>query len=254
MREYNKRGNFNCTTLSRRFGSWFKTLEKAGLEKTRNLNILDKDLLDDLIRVAKELGKAKMTMNEYDELGRFDSTTLQRHFGSWFKALEKVGLQKTKNLNIPDEELFENIEDGWLKLGRQPHGREMIKPLSKFHINTYTHRYETWRKALLKFVEYINSDEEQNKEIEEKNYNITQEDEIIFKHTTKRNISERLKVRVLMRDGNKCRLCGVIVTGENIHLDHIKPWSKEGETVLENLQVLCTKHNIAKGNIGYNEK
>ena len=52
-----------------------------------------------------------------------------------------------------------------------------------------------------------------------------------------------------MRDGNKCRLCGITVTGENIHFDHIKPWSKGGETVLENLQVLCNVHNLAKGNL-----
>ena len=30
--------------------------------------------------------------------------------------------------------------------------------------------------------------------------------EIVFKHKTKRNPSERLKVQVLMRDGNICRL------------------------------------------------
>ena len=68
-------------------------------------------------------------------------------------------------------------------------------------------------------------------------------------HKTTRQISERLKVRVLIRDGNMCKLCGVTVTGDNIHFDHIKPWSKGGETVLENIQVLCAKHNLAKGNL-----
>jgi len=72
-----------------------------------------------------------------------------------------------------------------------------------------------------------------------------------FKHKTKRFPSERLKVQVLMRDGNKCRLCGVILTGDNIHFDHILAWSKGGETTLANIQVLCKTHNLAKGNIGY---
>jgi len=80
---------------------------------------------------------------------------------------------------------------------------------------------------------------------------VPQEIEIIFKHKTKRLPSERLKVQVLMRDGNKCRLCGITVTGENIHFHHILAWSKGGETVLENLQVLCAVHNLAKGNIEY---
>jgi len=77
--------------------------------------------------------------------------------------------------------------------------------------------------------------------------------EILYKHKTKRNPSERLKVQVLMRDGNKCRLCGITVTGDNIHFDHIFPWSKGGETVLENIQVLCETHNLAKGNLEYDK-
>jgi len=82
----------------------------------------------------------------------------------------------------------------------------------------------------------------------------TQDIEQVSKHKTRRFPSERLKVQVLMRDGNKCRLCGIIVTGANIHFDHIKPWSKGGETVLENLQVLCELHNLAKGTLEYQFK
>ena len=102
-------------------------------------------------------------------------------------------------------------------------------------------------------MEYINSDNEQNIAIEsedlvENKDNLDQEFTNRYKHTTKRDISDRLKVKVLIRDGNKCRLCGITVTGDNIHFDHIKPWSKGGETVLENIQVLCAPHNLSKGN------
>ena len=39
--------------------------------------------------------------------------------------------------------------------------------------------------------------------------------------------------------------------GDNIelHIDHIIPWSKGGETVLENLQTLCSDCNLGKSNI-----
>jgi len=80
---------------------------------------------------------------------------------------------------------------------------------------------------------------------------VTEVSETIYKHKTKRLPSERLKVQVLMRDGNKCRLCGITLTGDNIHFDHVNPWSKGGETVLENLQILCAKHNLAKGDLEY---
>ena len=54
-----------------------------------------------------------------------------------------------------------------------------------------------------------------------------------------------------MRDGNKCRICGVICDGgiHKMHFDHIKPWSKGGETTLENLQVLCSVCNEALGDV-----
>jgi 5-methylcytosine-specific restriction endonuclease McrA len=37
--------------------------------------------------------------------------------------------------------------------------------------------------------------------------------------------------------------------GVRLHVDHVKPWSKDGETVLENLQILCNVCNIGKGDV-----
>jgi membrane-bound inhibitor of C-type lysozyme len=70
-------------------------------------------------------------------------------------------------------------------------------------------------------------------------------------HRTRREPSNRLKIQVLMRDGNRCRLCGVECNDglHNIHFDHIIPWSKGGETTLDNLQVLCSDCNLAKGDL-----
>jgi 5-methylcytosine-specific restriction endonuclease McrA len=142
------------------------------------------------------------------------------------------------------------LEQVWIKLGRQPNFRDVKRPLSKYAASPYTTKFGTWRKALEAFVEYMNKDIEEPPTIEEIKGSV-QETEIVFKHKTKRNPNSRLKVLVLMRDGNKCRLCGITVTGDNIHFDHIKPWSKGGETELDNLQVLCEQHNLAKGNLEY---
>lgn len=50
---------------------------------------------------------------------------------------------------------------------------------------------------------------------------------------------------VYRRDGARCVYCG---STENLHLDHIIPFSKGGATSLENLQLLCQKCNLEKSN------
>jgi Homing endonuclease associated repeat/HNH endonuclease len=219
--------------------------------KPYNRNTPNQELLDDLKNVASRLGREKITRSKYDENGKYSSGTFERRFGNWNKALEKAGLQINVQRDISDLELFENIEGVWLQLGRQPLYIEIKQPLSKYSTTPYEKRFGSWLKALEDFVAFINTDYEQKVEINENISDKSQNVEIEFKHKTKRQPSERLKVQVLMRDGNKCRLCGCLVTGDNIHFDHIKPWSKGGETVLENIQVLCEMHNLAKGNLNY---
>jgi hypothetical protein len=186
-----------------------------------NRNSTDKELLDDIKNVAIKLGSDKLTQSEYKKNGRFSPKTIATRFGSWNLALEKADLKITVKHNLSEKELFENIEEVWVKLGRQPLYDEMKQPLSKYTPPPYEKRFGTWRKALEAFVEFINSDYDKIDEpvVEEK----IQKKEKEFKHKTKRFPSERLKVQVLMRDGNKCSLCGITVTGENIHFDHIIP-------------------------------
>ena len=58
-----------------------------------------------------------------------------------------------------------------------------------------------------------------------------------------------LRVQVLRRDGNRCRMCGVSVNdGATLHIDHILPVSRGGKTVAENLQALCDSCNLGKSN------
>lgn len=215
---------------------------------TYNRNTPDQDLLDDLKRVAKGIGKDKVTIDEYNEKGKFHSTTLTRRFGSWFKSLEKAGLEKTRNLNIPDEELFENIETVWLRLGRQPRYQEMTKPLSKFSSGTYEKRYGTWRQALVRFVEFINSEEIETEKLLETKIEVTP------RHKTKREINWRLRFLVMRKDNFKCVVCGrnpATIPEIILHVDHILAWDKGGETVYENLQTLCSVCNIGKSNLDF---
>jgi Homing endonuclease associated repeat len=100
-------------------------------------NTPDDDLLSDLKRVAKEIGKSSVTIDEYNERGQFHSTTLSRRFGSWFKALDKAGLARTRSLHISNEELFDNLVRVWTQLGRQPKYQDLTSETSKYSAGTY---------------------------------------------------------------------------------------------------------------------
>lgn len=59
-----------------------------------------------------------------------------------------------------------------------------------------------------------------------------------------RMIPSKVKQEVWARDKGKCQLCG---STENLHFDHILPFSKGGTSLLaENIQLLCAKHNLQK--------
>ena len=59
-----------------------------------------------------------------------------------------------------------------------------------------------------------------------------------------RIIPSTVKQEVWKRDGGRCVLCG---SRENLHFDHILPYSKGGTSLKsDNIQVLCMRHNLAK--------
>lgn len=68
-------------------------------------------------------------------------------------------------------------------------------------------------------------------------------------HSTTRVLSDKLRYQVLKRDNFKCRLCGASPAKDasvELHVDHIVPWSKGGESTVENLQTLCSRCNLGK--------
>lgn len=59
-----------------------------------------------------------------------------------------------------------------------------------------------------------------------------------------RIIPSAVKQAVWKRDRGKCIACG---SRDNLHFDHILPFSKGGSSVLvENIQLLCARHNLQK--------
>jgi 5-methylcytosine-specific restriction endonuclease McrA len=65
-------------------------------------------------------------------------------------------------------------------------------------------------------------------------------------------IPEAVKKEVRERDEGRCQWCGTEDTLENpIQYDHTYPWSLGGKNTVENLELLCRKHNLEKGDWVY---
>jgi len=65
----------------------------------------------------------------------------------------------------------------------------------------------------------------------------------------KERIPLNLRRRVIERDGLYCVYCDDDLRDAEIHMDHVIPESKGGETSYNNLQVTCRKCNLAKGSL-----
>ena len=204
--------------------------------------VTDDDLIDDLKLVASEIGSNKVTVRQYNNHGQYSAETFRVRFGSWYKALELAQLESASTkINISDEELLESLANLWILLGRQPRYRDLQSDLSNFSPQTYARAFGSFRAALEAFVSWANEDDELSApEISKSSP----------KKRTPRTANWRLRTQVLMRDGATCKMCGARPEdGVKLHVDHVVPYAKGGETVLENLQVLCERCNIGKSDI-----
>ena len=61
-------------------------------------------------------------------------------------------------------------------------------------------------------------------------------------------VSNKMRFSIYARDGYRCRKCGVSQRFAVLEIDHIIPVSKGGKSTYENLQTLCHKCNVEKGN------
>jgi hypothetical protein len=206
------------------------------------MGVADSDLLADLRSVASALGKATVGQKDYRRLGKYDDTTISSRFGSWNKALLAAGLGLSNEVNLSDERLFENLLLLWQHYGRQPRRAELALPPSTISQSPYNRRFGSWSSALAEFVAYASSTTPEAP---------AQQTVSSVRRQTGRDPSLRLRWRVLQRDRFTCCACGAspaLSPAVELHVDHVLPWSRGGETVLENLQTLCSRCNLGKSN------
>jgi hypothetical protein len=249
----------------------------------RNKKITDEELIADVNKLATELGKRTVSIAEYEKMGKFSFCTFYRRFRNWYKVLERAGLEYTlPPAECTDEDLMKNIESMWRRLGRQPRYAEAGKPFSKYSQSRYERRYGSWMKALEAFEAYAKENNLQAHETildeYEEYFNLSPRkrglkreiltqyarqgiavagtdppakpgDDKPIEHKTGRVPSTRMRMDVMMRDNFRCKRCGrspATTPGLELQIDHALAWAKGGETVMDNLETLCSECNFGK--------
>ena len=253
--------------MRNRFGSWNEVLRRAGLSvekgrlKFHDYCESDEVFFADLRRVAKLMGRGYVTRTEYEKHGRFNYGERTKKYGGWDSLLKVAGLEQTPFRTGPkqiysEKELFEEIERMWIKLGRQPRYEEFsVEKGAEISAGTYRRRFGSWRKALEAFVSYVNSEDDEDKKVlsvPDGVSDVAEAEEQTIRHKTKREINLRLRFKVMARDHFKCCKCGKSPATDPsvvLHIDHIYPYSKGGETIMENLQTLCSDCNLGKSDL-----
>jgi len=173
-------------------------------------------------------------------------TTYTRRFGSWLTAVDAAGLERARTeMNVPEEDLFDNLESIWRRLGRQPRYHEVCKPFSKYSNGTYCKRFGSFYNALKAFVASVNEHYHPsgNEVPNVKPLKVTK---------NQRTVNYRTRFKVMQRDGFKCCVCGAAPASDpkvKLHIDHIIPVSKGGTSDISNLQTLCSNCNLGKSNL-----
>lgn len=270
---YRKHGKYSQTAIQGHFSTWVNALKIAGLRSVRTSKelkqIKDEDYFKDILKISTNLAKDTVTFEEYKIYGSFSAEHVFKRYKKWDDFLVAAGLKPTglARHKISELELFDEIERIWASLGRQPTSTDIINSsISKYSLDTYKRRFGGWQKTLEAFVLYINTnlDNESNDNIPLKTKvddksdtsktlpNNNDNELPIQIRKTSRNINLRLRFKVLSRDNFTCVMCGSSPAKSpnvQLHIDHVIPWSKGGETILDNLQTLCSNCNLGKSNI-----
>lgn len=158
---------------------WPGIIKRAGLDKkffpdsTKIKFMSNEEILDDVRRVAKILGRLP-SEKEYEEMSSINFPTYKRRFGGkWIKVLESAGLyspevsykSKSKSLWASDEDVFDDVRRVAIFVGKIP-TKEDYSKYGQYGMYTVLRRANAgWKKVLeLAQVDNVFSFENLNKE------------------------------------------------------------------------------------------
>ena len=151
--DMNDYGDFTHYTYHTHFDGWNDALREAGFDLNHRWDISKDKLLDELRRLADELGHTP-SQHHMAEYGKYSKKGYLRVFGSWPEAVKAAGFEPLGPLSgenhprwTPDEKLIEEIQRIADILGRTPR-RDDLNDHSDYCRSTFFKRFGGWNNAL----------------------------------------------------------------------------------------------------------
>ena len=204
------------------------TNEKSHLQKGMNHKVKNKNYSVILMSVAKnspyvdeilENGKIKYEGHDVyrDKNKKNIDQTLQDDNGKFMKSVEDY---KNKKSDPEKVRVYRKIRPSiWVDMGFY----DLIDGFREYNGKRNVYKF------ILNPIDEVVEQDEPNQDI---------------KH--ERRIPGDVMREVYERDGGKCVECG---SSDNLHFDHKLPFSKGGGSIeSKNIQLLCSRHNLKKGN------
>lgn len=237
---------------------WFEIVniggEKLTEQELRNSIYTGTWLSDAKLHFSKRNCAAKGLSDKYIKADPIRQELLE-------KALK--GICEFQNLNnITDymaihksdkdsDELWQYFQDviNWIdkifpKYYEDMKGLDWCHLYNKYHNNIYN------SSTLKDEIKKLHEDKEVQKNSGIYEYLLSKDkDPFAFKLLNLRTFDEDDKITVYEKQDHKCAFCKNVFEFNEMEGDHIKPWSKGGKTVIENLQMLCKDCNSKKSDM-----
>lgn len=120
-------------------------------ELNRLTDYSDESLIEELQKVAKKVNASKLTVKLFNENSKTNSSTIQRRFGNWGKALEKAGLASLyddSSMKRTKQEILDELRNVSEKVGGSTITKKLLDEHSKYGYEAVRSTFGSWANAL----------------------------------------------------------------------------------------------------------
>lgn len=214
-------------------------------ETAHKKRVSDDEIVRALKRFARQRRGRAFSMQQFAKWAGGEPCHVElvrERFGGWRAALERAGIREPRCGKYSAQKLMEILEDVWRKTRMPPTG-ETLRKVGNIGTPAYARIWGSHREARTRLAKFRRGE-------------ISREEMMAPVRRSDRpgpgrgrsSLPVSLRWRVLVRDGQKCVVCGASRSeGARLEVDHIVPVSRGGGDEMENLRALCRECNRGRG-------